>query len=59
MPLVRAVASLAIVVLLGLSLPSLAAIESLKFDTAGEESRYQKMIGQLRCLVCQNQNLAD
>ena len=59
MPLVRAIASLATVVLLGLSLPSLAAIESLEFATAGEESRYQNMIGQLRCLVCQNQNLAD
>jgi cytochrome c-type biogenesis protein CcmH len=59
MPLVRAIASLATIVLLGLSLPSLAAIESLEFATAGNESRYQKMIGQLRCLVCQNQNLAD
>ena len=59
MPLVRAIASLATIVLLGLSLASLAAIESLEFATAGEESRYQNMIGQLRCLVCQNQNLAD
>lgn len=55
----RTIASLATVVLLGLSLPSLAAIESLEFDSTGEEIRYQKMIGQLRCLVCQNQNLAD
>ncbi|MGE4649097.1 MAG: cytochrome c-type biogenesis protein [Arenicellales bacterium] len=53
------IVSLATVALFGLSLPSLAAIESLEFETAGEESRYQKMIGQLRCLVCQNQNLAD
>ena len=59
MPLVRTIASLATVVLLVLSLPSLSAIESLEFDTAVEESRYQNMIGQLRCLVCQNQNLAD
>ena len=55
----HAIVSLATVVLFGLSLPSLAAIESLEFATAGEESRYQNMIGQLRCLVCQNQNLAD
>ncbi len=55
----RAIVSLATIVLLGLSLASLAAIESLEFATAGEESRYQNMIGQLRCLVCQNQNLAD
>lgn len=59
MPLVRAIALLVAIVLLGVSLPSLAAIESLEFDTADEENRYQKMIGQLRCLVCQNQNLAD
>ena len=59
MSIVRTIASLATVVLLGLSLPSLAAIESLEFATAGQESRYQNMIGQLRCLVCQNQNLAD
>jgi cytochrome c-type biogenesis protein CcmH len=59
MPPAHAIVSLATVVLFGLSLPSLAAIESLEFATAGEESRYQNMIGQLRCLVCQNQNLAD
>ena len=59
MPPVRAIVLLVTIVLLGLNLPSLAAIESLEFGSAGEESRYQKMIGQLRCLVCQNQNLAD
>lgn len=36
-----------------------AAIETYEFANPQEESRYQKMIAELRCLVCQNQNLAD
>ena len=36
-----------------------AAIETYEFASPKEESRYQKMIAELRCLVCQNQNLAD
>lgn len=35
-----------------------AAIEAVEFDTQAQEQRYKKMIAQLRCLVCQNQNLA-
>lgn len=31
----------------------------LRFDTAEQEQRYQDLIEELRCLVCQNQNLAD
>lgn len=38
---------------------SQAAIESYQFDTAQQEADYKELIFELRCLVCQNQNLAD
>ena len=38
---------------------SFAAIETYQFSNTQDEIRYQKMIAELRCLVCQNQNLAD
>lgn len=34
-------------------------IETYRFDDPGKEALYKKMIAELRCLVCQNQNLAD
>lgn len=37
----------------------LAAIESRQFDDPAHEARYHALIDKLRCLVCQNQNLAD
>jgi cytochrome c-type biogenesis protein CcmH len=37
---------------------SSAAIEVVKFDTAAHEQRYKDLLKELRCLVCQNQNLA-
>lgn len=36
-----------------------AAIESLEFKTIDQEEIYKDLIDELRCLVCQNQNLAD
>jgi len=48
-----------VAVQLGTLRPSLAAIETLEFSGPKQEQRYQSMINQLRCLVCQNQNLAD
>ena len=36
-----------------------AVLEPLKFDSSSQESRYKALIAELRCLVCQNQNLAD
>ena len=36
-----------------------AAIDLLEFDDAAQEARYNELIKELRCLVCQNQNLAD
>ncbi len=48
-------------VLLALLLPLTcnAAIESREFDNPAQEARYTDLIKKLRCLVCQNQNLAD
>jgi len=36
-----------------------AKVEVMQFDTPDQEATYNKMIDELRCLVCQNQNLAD
>lgn len=36
-----------------------ASFEVRKFDTSQQEQRFKKLINELRCVVCQNQNLAD
>jgi cytochrome c-type biogenesis protein CcmH len=36
-----------------------ARVEVKQFETPEQQARYEKMIDELRCLVCQNQNLAD
>ncbi len=36
-----------------------ATIELKEFDSADQERLYRDLIFELRCLVCQNQNLAD
>jgi len=36
-----------------------AAIDPVEFSNPREEARYKNLIDQLRCLVCQNQTLAD
>jgi cytochrome c-type biogenesis protein CcmH len=41
------------------SYPVQAKIESLKFSNEQMEKDYKVLIQELRCLVCQNQNLAD
>jgi len=38
--------------------PAQAAIEAYQFDSPQMESDYNQLIDELRCLVCQNQNLA-
>lgn len=38
---------------------AVAAIESYSFETTQQEDDYKDLIAELRCLVCQNQNLAD
>lgn len=45
--------------LLLIPLFSQAAIEATQFDDPVKEARYKQLIAELRCLVCQNQNLAD
>lgn len=39
--------------------PVQARVEVHEFDDPQQEARYKRLIGELRCLVCQNQNLAD
>ncbi|WP_130536735.1 cytochrome c-type biogenesis protein CcmH [Thiomicrorhabdus indica] len=36
-----------------------ASIETYQFDNPQQEADYKELIFELRCLVCQNQNLAD
>jgi len=36
-----------------------AAVYPFVFTDAKKEARYKNLIGQLRCLVCQNQSIAD
>ena len=36
-----------------------SGVEINTFSSAEQESQYKKLINELRCLVCQNQNLAD
>jgi cytochrome c-type biogenesis protein CcmH len=38
--------------------PLQAAIEAYEFESAQMEADYKKLINELRCLVCQNQNLS-
>ena len=35
------------------------AIDPRSFDSPEDEARYQQLIEEIRCLVCQNQNIAD
>lgn len=44
---------------LSMSSNSLAAIETYSFNNAQQEQDYKILINELRCMVCQNQNLAD
>ena len=47
------------VVLLVLSVAAFAAIGVYEFETPEQEARFKRLSEELRCLVCQNQNLAD
>ena len=42
-----------------LALPSFAAIEALPFDSPEQEQRFRTLTAELRCVMCQNQSLAD
>jgi cytochrome c-type biogenesis protein CcmH len=50
---------LAAMLLLGFHGIAAAAISSYQFETAEQEARFNQLSQELRCLVCQNQNLAD
>ena len=46
-------------ILLGICwIPAQAAIEAYEFDSPQMEADYNQLINELRCLVCQNQNLS-
>jgi len=38
---------------------ALAAVDPLPFNDDAERERYRDLAGELRCMVCQNQSLAD
>lgn len=38
---------------------ALAGVEVHKFENPEQEAQYKRLVTELRCLVCQNQNLAD
>jgi cytochrome c-type biogenesis protein CcmH len=42
-----------------LAMPVHAAIEAYEFDSPKMEADYNQLVDELRCLVCQNQNLAS
>ena len=49
-----------VILLLSLAIiNSVQAIEVYPFETPAQEALYQDITKELRCLVCQNQNLAD
>lgn len=53
-------AALTILLVLGTgSLHATATLESFKFTTPADEQHFKDLIAELRCLVCQNQSLAD
>lgn len=54
----RVVGSGAWLLLLALAFPAFA-ITPQPFNDRAEEVRFQELVQELRCLVCQNQNLAD
>jgi cytochrome c-type biogenesis protein CcmH len=41
------------------ALQATATLESFKFATPAQEQHFKELIEELRCLVCQNQSLAD
>lgn len=59
-PLTRLPAMLAaLLTLLLAAVPALAAIDPLPFASDAERERFYDLAGELRCMVCQNQSLAD
>jgi cytochrome c-type biogenesis protein CcmH len=55
----RIIVSFAIALSIWLAAQTAFAIDPLPFKDRAEEVRFQNLTRELRCLVCQNQNLAD
>jgi cytochrome c-type biogenesis protein CcmH len=56
---IRALAVMLLVVALGSGSQNAHAVDPLPFKDRAQEVRFQHLAKQLRCLVCQNQDLAD
>jgi cytochrome c-type biogenesis protein CcmH len=56
---IRAILHCLQVVLLGATMNVQAADVLLEFDDPRQEQRYEELLEEIRCLVCQNQSLAD
>ncbi len=53
-------AAMMLAVIIGVGLPfPLAAMPPLEFTDPALQQRYQSLLAELRCLVCQNQSLLD
>jgi cytochrome c-type biogenesis protein CcmH len=50
---------LIMIVVLFTTMPTFAADDFYHFDNSVEQQRFEALIAQLRCLVCQNQTLAE
>jgi cytochrome c-type biogenesis protein CcmH len=50
---------LLLALLLALAAASAGALDPLDFKDDAERNRFQDLVAELRCTVCQNQNLAD
>lgn len=55
----KKLSSLLCIFLLAISLALQAKVESREFASEQMEEDYKTLVAELRCLVCQNQNLAD
>ncbi|WP_456376877.1 cytochrome c-type biogenesis protein [Thiolapillus sp.] len=50
---------LVLVFVLGMGANALASVDTYEFSDPGQQALYLDLVQELRCLVCQNQNIAD
>ena len=55
----KVIFQIVILIMIGLYSVSACAQEPLVFNTRQEQDRFDRLTQELRCVVCQNQNLAD
>jgi cytochrome c-type biogenesis protein CcmH len=48
-----------LLILLWIVMPVFAAQDYYQFDSAADQQRFNELTANLRCLVCQNQNIAE